>query len=238
MGQVPSQNEDAKPKAVEQEQNKPLPTTSKTTEVKEKEGKTGQVPSQNKDAKPKPVKQEQNKPVLIASKTTEKYWIEKETGLNCFMLYARDLLITWAEDKSYWHWPCLNDTSEVNVDVAELLNVCWLEVHGKFSTSNLSPNTMYEVLFLVKLIDPAYGWEVPVNLRLMLPNGETKEHKESLLTKPRAQWIELQVGEFYTSPDKLGDMEISMFEYEGGTWKKGLVIKGVVIRPKKHSSSK
>ncbi|PIA37803.1 hypothetical protein AQUCO_03000379v1 [Aquilegia coerulea] len=174
---------------------------------------------------------------VFLNQKRKKYWIEKESGHNCFMLYASDLSITWSEERHYWKWSKLIEASssdgDIHVDVAELLNVCWLEVHGKFNTSNLSPNTMYEILFVVMLNDPAYGLEVPVNIRLILPDGETKQHKETLLTKPRAQWIELQVGEFYTSPDKLGEMQFSMFEYEGGKWKKGLAIKGVIIRPKK-----
>lgn len=121
--------------------------------------------------------------------------------------------------------------SDVFVDVAELLDVCWLEVHGKFDTTKLSPGILYEVTFVVMLKDPAYGWEVPVNFRLILPNGIKHEHKENLVTKPRAQWIEIPVGEFKTSPENVGEIEVSMYEY-GGKWKRGLVIKGIAIRPK------
>ncbi|KAF5176710.1 Phloem protein 2-like a1 [Thalictrum thalictroides] len=174
---------------------------------------------------------------VFLNQKRKKYWIDKESGQNCFMLYARNLSITWSEERHYWQWSNLIEASScdgnIHVDVAQLLNVCWLEVHGKFNTCNLSPNTMYEILFIVMLNDPSYGWEVPVNIRLILPDGETKEHKETLLTRLRAQWIELDVGEFYTSPDKVGELQFSMFEYEGGKWKKGLCIKGVIIRPKK-----
>lgn len=82
------------------------------------------------------------------------------------------------------------------------------------------------------LKDPACGWEVPVNLRLLFPNGTKQEHKENLIVKPRNQWIEIPVGEFESTPEIAGEMEISMYEYEGGEWKKGLVVKGVIIRPK------
>jgi len=122
--------------------------------------------------------------------------------------------------------------SDVTVDVAELLDVCWLEIYGKFNTKMLSPGILYEVVFVIKLKDPAYGWGVPVNVSLVLPNGYKQERKEKLQTKPREQWIEVPVGEFITSPENVGEIQFGMHEYDGGAWKRGLVIKGIAIRPK------
>lgn len=91
---------------------------------------------------------------------------------------------------------------------------------------------MYQVVFVVKLRDPAYGWDVPVNLRLTLPDGSKKERKENFIEKQRERWIEIPVGELKTTVSGVGEMEISMYEYEGGKWKRGLLIKGIIIRPK------
>ncbi|CAL9016219.1 unnamed protein product, partial [Prunus brigantina] len=66
-------------------------------------------------------------------------------------------------------WPSLQETSDVVIDAAELINECWLEVHGKFKTTKLSPGTLYEVVFVVKLKASADGWDVPVNVSLTLP---------------------------------------------------------------------
>ncbi|KAK4440334.1 protein PHLOEM PROTEIN 2-LIKE A1 [Sesamum alatum] len=162
----------------------------------------------------------------------QKYWVEKGSNRNCFILFARDLSITWADDDRFWHWPLLKESSDESLAVAELLNVCWLEVHGRFEIANLSPGTMYEIVFVLQLKDTAYGWEVPVNLRLTLPDGSRQQHRENLMEKPRGQWIEIPVGEFNTSDKKIGEIEISLYEYEGGKWKRGLLIKGVSIRPK------
>ncbi|KAM7270381.1 hypothetical protein ACFE04_029595 [Oxalis oulophora] len=159
------------------------------------------------------------------------YWVDKTSNKNCFMLFARDLSITWSEDSRYWNWRYHND-GDVSFDAAELLNVCWLEIHGNFDTAMLSPETLYEAVFVIMLKDPTYGLEVPVNVRLSLPSGNKQEHKEKLMDKPRGQWIEIPAGEFKTSPDHIGKTEISMFEYEAGQWKKGLAVKGIVIRPK------
>ncbi|KAG8657480.1 protein PHLOEM PROTEIN 2-LIKE A1 [Manihot esculenta] len=169
---------------------------------------------------------------VFLNQKKRKYWIERMSNSNCFFLFARDLSITWAEDSRFWHWPYIHETSDISIDVAELLNVCWLEVHGKFDTTELSPGVLYEVAFVIMLKDPAYGWEVPVYFRLTLPNGIKQERKEILMTKPRVQWIEIPVGEFIPSQENCGEMEISMFEYSGVKWKRGLVVKGVIIRPK------
>lgn len=118
------------------------------------------------------------------------------------------------------------------IEVAELNRVCWLEVHGKFDTRKLSPGILYNVSFIVMLKDPAQGWEIPVNVRLVLPGGKKQQHNENLMDKLRARWIEIPVGEFVASEKDGGEMEISMYEYEGGMWKMGLVIKGISIKPK------
>lgn len=147
-------------------------------------------------------------------------------------MYARDLSITWGEDKRYWHWPSIKETSEEIVDIAELLNVCWLEIHGKFEISKLTPGIKYEIVFVVMLKDPAYGWEVPINIKLTLPDGNTQQHKENFVEKARSTWFEIPVGEFIAQPKKGGSLEFSLYELEHLNWKKGLLVKGAAIRPK------
>lgn len=169
---------------------------------------------------------------VFLNQKRKKYWVEKKCYSNCFMLFAKDLSITWGGDTRYWKWPSIRESGDVTVDVAELLDVCWLEIYGKFNTKMLSPGILYEVVFVIKLKDPAYGWEVPVNVSLVLPNGYKQERKENLQTKTREQWIEVPVGEFITSPENVGEIQFGMHEYDGGEWKRGLVIKGIAIRPK------
>lgn len=118
------------------------------------------------------------------------------------------------------------------MEIVELKEVCWLEVHGKFQTWKLSPGVNYEVAFVVMLKEKARGWEVPVYLRLSLPNGKIQEHKEYLMKKIEGQWMEIPVGKFYNEAGGGGgEIEFSLYEYEGGQWKRGLVIKGAIIRP-------
>ncbi|KAG4906358.1 Protein PHLOEM PROTEIN 2-LIKE A1 [Glycine max] len=161
-----------------------------------------------------------------------KYWVEKKSNGNCFMLYARALSITWAENPNYWKWVQHKEESGSMIELAKLKMVCWLEVNGKFGTGMLSPGILYQVSFIVMLKDSAQGWELPINVRLVLPGGKKQQHKENLMEKSRESWIEILVGEFVASEKDVGEMEISMYEHEGGMWKTGLVIEGVAIKPK------
>ncbi|VVA22681.1 PREDICTED: PHLOEM PROTEIN 2-LIKE [Prunus dulcis] len=174
---------------------------------------------------------EQLRAGITLNKKRKKYWIDKKSN-NCFMVYARELSISWAEDDRNWLWPSLQETSGVVIDAAEMINECWLEVHGQFETTKLSPGTLYEVAFVVKLKASAEGWDVPVNVSLTLPDDSKQWHEVKLKEIPREQWIEISVGEFRASPEIPGDMEFSMYEYDSVKWKRGLVIKGVIIRPK------
>ncbi|XP_028759288.1 protein PHLOEM PROTEIN 2-LIKE A1-like [Neltuma alba] len=158
--------------------------------------------------------------------------MNEKLNCNCLMLYARALSITGGEDNRYWKWIQHQESSGTMIEAAELERMCRLEVHGRLDTRKLTPRVLYEVCFHVMLKDPAEGGEVPVNVRLVLPGGKKEEHKENLISKMRAQWMEIPVGRFVApAHDEGGEMEFSLYEIEGGAWKKGLVIKGVSIEP-------
>ncbi|KAK6267530.1 hypothetical protein QUC31_011690 [Theobroma cacao] len=162
-----------------------------------------------------------------------KYWVDKKLNKYCFMLFARNLIITWSEDHRYWHWSYQRETnSDVLINVVELLDVCWLEMHVKFNVKKLSPKTLYGLVFVLMLTKEAYGWEHLVNFGFTLPNGYKVEHKESLKSKPRGEWIEIIVGEFTTSSEIVGELDIYCHEYDVLFWKRGLIVKGVAILPK------
>ncbi|CAN8325313.1 unnamed protein product [Cochlearia groenlandica] len=174
--------------------------------------------------------------VFLNPKKLIKYWVDEKNS-NCFMIFPRKLSITWSDDPNYWTWsPTKESPNETIVEAAELKNVCWLEISGKFDTENLTPGITYEVVFKVKLEDPAYGWDTPVNLKLVLPNNyknkTTQDQKVSLRELPRYKWVDVRVGEFVHDKSATGEIAFSMHEYEGGVWKKGLFLKGVTIRPK------
>ncbi|KAJ4977800.1 hypothetical protein NE237_008580 [Protea cynaroides] len=172
---------------------------------------------------------------VFLDQKTKKYWIDRKTNSNCFILFSRCLSIIWGDDKSYWKWYSFPERSDVLVDIAELKRVCWFHVSGKFDTSNLTPGVTYEVAFMVMMKDTSTGWNIPVTLELITRNGEQQEqqeHTESMLNKPKGQWMELLVSEFRTDQDKDGEITFTLRETNDYYWKTGIVVKGVIIRPK------
>ncbi|KAJ0013694.1 hypothetical protein Pint_20835 [Pistacia integerrima] len=160
----------------------------------------------------------------------KKTWVDKKTSCKCFMIYPRSLYITWGS-LEYWTWNYFKDTSDENVEVAKLSHVCWLDVRGKFKVSDLSPGAVYEIVYVVKLTKEASGWELPIHLKLSLPDGTVKQRQISLFEKPRGEWMELNLGKFLTENGEQNEVCFDLFEH-GGHWKTGLVIKGAILRPK------
>ena len=110
---------------------------------------------------------------------------------------------------------CLLICSDEKIEVARLRTVCWLDVRGNFKISDLSPGTVYEVVYVVMLTKGASGWELPVKLKLCLPDGKVQERQVSLLQKPRGQLMELSLGHFCTGEN--GETrEVCFYLYEFG----------------------
>ncbi|MCL7030607.1 hypothetical protein MKW94_028105 [Papaver nudicaule] len=174
---------------------------------------------------------------IFLNQNKEKCWIDS-SGRNCFMLFPRSLQIAWEEDTRYWTWLSIIEPSasdDVEIEVPELVKVCYLGVSGIIDISKLSPGIKYEVVFLVMFREDSYGWEAPVDVCLVHPDGQRLIQKTNLQNMPKAQWIEIHVGDFQTSQQP-GDQgkEVSFIMSEhGGHWKSGLVIEGAIIRPKK-----
>ncbi|KAI3958039.1 hypothetical protein MKW98_020681 [Papaver atlanticum] len=97
------------------------------------------------------------------------------------MLFPRMLNISWGDNSEYWVWNSRPDSSRLDI-------------------SKLNPGVNYEVVFRVMLKYPSIGWDVPVNLRLVLPDGQELVHEEDFGTKPESEWIDIHVGYFTTPP--------------------------------------
>ncbi|KAL5716658.1 hypothetical protein ACHQM5_009793 [Ranunculus cassubicifolius] len=164
----------------------------------------------------------------------KKYWIEQESGVNCFMIFPREFDISWGDDKRYWRWYLFDEPGGGGggVEIAKLIGVSWFQVIGTLDTALLSPKTTYEIVFIIKLDNEASGWEIPVTLVLEL-QGAVQTRKLSFMTKPRAQWFELHVGDFHTYSDKMGEVKFSIRGYEGAKWKLGAHVQGAIFRPTK-----
>lgn len=129
-------------------------------------------------------------------------------------------------------WSCSDEYSE-DIDVAVLLGVCWLEIKGEIRTIDLSPGTVYEVVFVVKMLDEDWCnmWNYSVTLTLILPHSKKVTHDENLEEKPIGKWFEIQVGEFKMTPENVGEISFQLGEFSSD-WKSGLVLKCAIIRPK------
>ncbi|KAI3854979.1 hypothetical protein MKW92_049657, partial [Papaver armeniacum] len=174
---------------------------------------------------------------IFSNQNKERYWIDS-SGRNCSMLLPRSFNISWENDTRYWTWlPIIEPSASGNVEieVPELVHVCWLSVHGKIDMSKLSPGVYYDVVFIAMFQESSYGWDTPVNLCLVLPDGQRLIKKANLNTMPKSQWIEIHVGDFKT-PEQPGnrrnEVYFWLFEIEVLNWKSGLVIEGVIVRPK------
>ena len=122
-------------------------------------------------------------------------------------------------------WFCSGE----DIEVAELLEVCWLDIQGTIQTIDLSPGTVYEVVFVVKMKDKGQ-FNYSVNLIIVLPRSKRLTRHENLNEKPLGKWIEIQVGEFIMSPENVGDLTFKLEQYSPD-WKRGLIMKCVIIRP-------
>ncbi|KAG1347642.1 putative protein PHLOEM PROTEIN 2-LIKE A1 [Cocos nucifera] len=117
-----------------------------------------------------------------------------------------------------------------DIEVPQMLEVCYLEIKGKFNMSQLTRNAKYEVVFVVMQPESRFGWEHPVTLSLDTPNDKSTSRKSGeLKNMPADEWKELVVGSFTASGR--GDVTFSMLGDDKTHWKKGLVVKYVVIRP-------
>ncbi|KAJ0081735.1 hypothetical protein Patl1_11268 [Pistacia atlantica] len=107
----------------------------------------------------------------LASDIFIKFWVDRLLCANAFDIHARGLSIAWGDDKRYWNWTYKPDTQGcVQVEVAELLNVCWLDVSKKFPAKNLTPGVVYQVSFVLMMKNGEYGFaNHPVNLKLVIP---------------------------------------------------------------------
>ena len=115
--------------------------------------------------------------------------------------------------------------------MVKLLEICWLEISGSIWTVNLSPGTLYEIVFVVMIEGGSSITTTLLELGINPPHSKSIIHNVSLREKPSDQWIEIQVGEFLMSPQMVGHMNFYLKE-TSPLRKYGLFVKCAVIRPK------
>ncbi|CAL5387007.1 unnamed protein product [Camellia sinensis] len=133
-----------------------------------------------------------------------KYFVDKKSNKNCFVLFAREIDICWNENPQYWRWTTLKET---RIDVAELLQV------------------FYEIVFVVRMIKYQ---DFSLKLTIILPNSKKRTRNESLNENPLGSWFDIQLGEFKMSPENVRTMEFSLEDHVE-LWKSGLIVKCAII---------
>uniref|UniRef100_A0A0A9EKZ5 Uncharacterized protein n=1 Tax=Arundo donax TaxID=35708 RepID=A0A0A9EKZ5_ARUDO len=91
------------------------------------------------------------------------FGLERRSGAKCFMLSARALSIVWGDDPACWIWTTGLPGSRFP-EVAELVDVCWLEISGKLNLSLLSPGTTYAAYLVYTIADDSYGLECNIGI--------------------------------------------------------------------------
>ncbi|XP_047317028.1 F-box protein PP2-B11-like [Impatiens glandulifera] len=188
---------------------------------------------------------------LIIDNGTKSFSLEKRTGRKCYMLASRDLSITWSNSPMYWRFRSLPESRFP--EVAELIDVCWLEINGKLSTEVLSRNTLYGVYLVFNLTSEAYGMDFDESVEVscgIMGGAAASETQTVILDRRRRRsssssgvgnepkvrkdgWLEIKMGEYFSldGEDDDGDLVMSLKEVKRLYWKSGLIVEGIEVRP-------
>ncbi|KAL1561628.1 F-box protein PP2-B11-like [Salvia divinorum] len=175
-------------------------------------------------------------PILI-DQGKMSFSIDKRSGRKCFMVGARELLISW---KGCWDF-IPNPLSRFS-EVAKLRSMGWIHIQGKIKTEILSKNTMYAA-YLVFLLESKEGLRSSNTVLRLTLNDKSKTNssikKERIesretgkIAKMRGDgWLEIEMGRFYNSSDDEGEVEAWLTEINSPYDKSGLIVHGIEFRP-------
>ncbi|KAJ8561208.1 hypothetical protein K7X08_027398 [Anisodus acutangulus] len=170
--------------------------------------------------------------------------LHKKTGKKCFMVSARELVISWGEAPYYWEWSSHPDSRFP--EVAKLRFVCWLDMRGKIETRMLSKKTKYVVYLVFKLADGFYGLETAnafvrfvdcesnndAEEQAIVVSLSRREGPSEKRSKRRVDgWMEIEMGNFFNDAGEDGDVEARLMEIRRLFAKGGLIVQGMEFRP-------
>ncbi|MCD7454894.1 hypothetical protein HAX54_026425 [Datura stramonium] len=157
---------------------------------------------------------------------------------------ATELSITWIDNSEYWKWNYLHDSG---MEVAELVNVCWLDITGKIDAKRLPRKTSFSAYLVFKLTDDHRELErATASVRFVKEKAEgtgkegysvfiskqKEEGENGRFPHPRSDgWMEMKLGEFFNNLGEDGEVEMKLMETDDYKWKSGLIVKGIDIRP-------
>ncbi|PIN21762.1 hypothetical protein CDL12_05532 [Handroanthus impetiginosus] len=179
--------------------------------------------------------------------------LEKRSGKKCYMVGARELVISWGDAPVYWEWISYADSRFS--EVAQLRFVCWLDIRGKIKTQMLSPHATYGAYLVFKLAERCHGLQsadavvrfVDVEadndaekragvVHLQQDNGSPRQSGQ-LPVRRSDGWLEIELGKFCNGRGDNGDAEARLMEIEVLSGKSGLIVEGIEFRPKAQFNS-
>lgn len=132
--------------------------------------------------------------------------------------------------------------------MAELVNICWLDISYTLDMEKLSPHTNYASYLVYKFTEENSGFEFPpgnscagitgeenVISKTYLVPEEDQEGSEKADQYPMMRsdgWMEVELGEcFIDEMETFGEIEM-WFKETSDSWKSGLIVQGIEVRPK------
>ncbi|XWS18694.1 hypothetical protein CRYUN_Cryun32bG0066900 [Craigia yunnanensis] len=156
-----------------------------------------------------------------------------------FVFKPRAFNIVWGNDSRYWRIASGTSSSKESNDdeVAELVQVCWLEVTGSVQ---LNPLTSYQITFTLNFKKDASGWSgSPVFMTAKVgKKGKYKWKKlkelENLPKEPTEVPSNDEPFVVYVPEGQIDTwLYFGLYEVWSGKWKRGLRVHQAVIKEKK-----
>ncbi|KAL3620055.1 hypothetical protein CASFOL_034967 [Castilleja foliolosa] len=162
------------------------------------------------------------------------FCLDKRNGKKCFMVRARELLISW---KGCWDYT--SHAKSRFSEVAKLRSIGWIHIQGKIRTRMLSKKTTYAayLVFWLERMDGLRSSNTVVRfVNDKSENDMLNEHFESRETGKIARsrrdgWMEIEMGKFYCESGDDGEVEVWLVEVNNPYSKSGLVVEGIEFRP-------
>ncbi|PUZ78183.1 hypothetical protein GQ55_1G432400 [Panicum hallii var. hallii] len=176
------------------------------------------------------------------------------------LMVPRALHISWGDTPEYWRWIRLPESRFRFTEVAKLRYVWWLEARGRIRSKMLSQDSTYAAYIVFKTTHRhGHGLDYPPHEASITIAGSTSTHTVCLQynrshrhdfagnlalfpNKRTDGWMELEMGQFYNKDGDDGEVHISLMDTKRGTVKRGLIVQGIEIRPKRglnqHTSAK
>ncbi|XP_073136273.1 F-box protein At2g02240-like [Henckelia pumila] len=162
--------------------------------------------------------------------------LNKIDGKKCFMVGARQLLISW---KGCWDF--IPHSKSRFAEVAKLRSIGWIHIQGRIKARILSKNATYTayLVFWLEKIDGLNSSNTVVRfidnvIRKDRTANEQRVSRESgKMAKMRDDgWMEIEMGKFYNDDeDDDGEIEVWLIEINNPHEKFGLMVEGIEFRP-------